>query len=64
LSKPQGGLLSFLETDDEYFNYNPDPQGIPGQGRWYIYGLFLPDEVLQKVIYQNATQILSVKGIP
>lgn len=52
----------FLETDDEYFNYNPDPQGIPGQGRWYIYGLFLPDEVLQKVYYQNAAQILSVKG--
>jgi predicted TIM-barrel fold metal-dependent hydrolase len=54
----------FLETDDEYFNYNPDPQGIPGQGRWYIYGLFLPDEVLQKVYYQNAAQILSVKGAP
>jgi predicted TIM-barrel fold metal-dependent hydrolase len=54
----------FLETDDEYFNYNPDPQGIPGQGRWYIYGLFLPDEVLQKVYYQNAARILSVKGAP
>jgi predicted TIM-barrel fold metal-dependent hydrolase len=52
----------FLETDDEYFNYNPDPQGIPGQGRWYIYGLFLPDEVLEKVYYQNAARILSVKG--
>lgn len=50
----------FLETDDEYFNYNPDPQGIPGQGRWYIYGLFLPDDVLQKVYYQNAARILSV----
>lgn len=54
----------FLESDDEYFNYNPDPQGIPGQGRWAIYGLFLPDEVLQKVYYQNAAQLLSVKGIP
>lgn len=53
----------FLETDDEYFNYNPDPQGIPGQGRWYIYGLFLPDEVLQKVYYQNAARLLAVKGV-
>jgi predicted TIM-barrel fold metal-dependent hydrolase len=53
----------FLETDDEYFNYNPDPQGIPGQGRWYVYGLFLPDEVLQKVYYQNAARILAVKGV-
>ncbi|MBI1882289.1 MAG: amidohydrolase family protein [Chloroflexi bacterium] len=50
----------FLETDDEYFNYNPDPQGIPGQGRWHIYGLFLPDEVLEKVYYRNAARVLSL----
>jgi predicted TIM-barrel fold metal-dependent hydrolase len=46
----------FLETDDEYFNY--DPEGIPSQGRWRIYGLFLPDEVLEKVYYQNAARLL------
>jgi predicted TIM-barrel fold metal-dependent hydrolase len=51
----------FLETDDEYFNYNPDPQGIPGQGRWHIYGLYLPDEVLEKVYYRNAEHILSLQ---
>jgi predicted TIM-barrel fold metal-dependent hydrolase len=50
----------FLETDDEYFNYNADPQGIPGQGRWYIYGLYLPDEVLEKVYYRNAQRVLSL----
>lgn len=46
----------FLETDDEYFNYNLTP--VPGQGRWYIYGLFLPDDVLYKVYYQNAYDLL------
>lgn len=46
----------FLETDDEYFNYGTSE--IPGQGRWYIYGLHLPDEVLQKVYYDNAIRIL------
>ena len=46
----------FLETDDEYFNYGLSP--VPGQGRWYIYGLHLPDEVLEKVYYQNARRVL------
>lgn len=45
----------FLETDDEYFNYGPGL--IPGQGRWHIYGLHLPDEVLQKVYHHNAEHI-------
>ncbi|MDD3714750.1 MAG: amidohydrolase family protein, partial [Atribacterota bacterium] len=39
----------FLETDDEYFNY--DPTYPPRQGRWFIYGIYLPDEVLGKVYY-------------
>ncbi len=42
----------FLETDDEFFNYGPAE--IPSQGRWSIYGLFLPDNVLKKVYYLNA----------
>lgn len=46
----------FLETDDEYFNYGLSP--IPGQGRWYIYGLHLPDDVLEKIYYQNARRVL------
>ncbi|HEU5012507.1 MAG TPA: amidohydrolase family protein [Roseiflexaceae bacterium] len=46
----------FLETDDEYFNYGrSDP---PGQGRWRIYGIFLPDEVLEKVYHRNAERVI------
>lgn len=52
----------FLETDDEYFNYSGDE--IPDQGRWYIYGLFLPDEVLAKVYYQNAKRVLKLSTSP
>jgi len=45
----------FLETDDEYFNYSPGE--LPIQGRWYICGLYLPDDVLEKVYYRNAERI-------
>ena len=47
----------FLETEDEYFDYSLIP--IPPQGRWRIYGIHLPDEVLQKIYYQNALHLLS-----
>jgi predicted TIM-barrel fold metal-dependent hydrolase len=47
----------FLETDDEYFDYAVGAR-IPPQGRWKIYGLFLPDEVLRKVYYDNAASLL------
>lgn len=47
-----------LETDDEYFSYVPlDP---PPQGRWYAYGLHLPDDVLRKVYHENARRILGM----
>ncbi|MCA2000278.1 MAG: amidohydrolase [Chloroflexi bacterium] len=45
-----------LETDDECFNYNPGD--IPLQGRWFVYGLSLPDDVLEKVYRKNAEKIL------
>jgi predicted TIM-barrel fold metal-dependent hydrolase len=44
----------FLETADEYFDY----WGYPGQGRWKIYGLELPREVLEKVYSKNAERVL------
>lgn len=47
----------FLETDDEYFSYGDSV--IPAQGRWYIYGLYLPDDVLEKVYHRNAERIFS-----
>jgi hypothetical protein len=47
----------FLETEDEYI----DPSaGHHLQGRWMIYGLHLPDTVLEKVYNKNATKILSM----
>lgn len=48
----------FLETDDEYFNYNTGE--MPQQGRWYIYGLHLPDEVLKKVYFDNAHRLFNL----
>jgi len=48
----------FLETNDEYFNYGKT--GIPGQGRWFIYGLYLPDDVLEKVYFLNAQRVLQI----
>lgn len=46
----------FLETRDEYFPYS-DSQPPP-QGYWRIYGIHLPDEVLEKVYFRNALRIL------
>jgi predicted TIM-barrel fold metal-dependent hydrolase len=43
----------WLETADEYFPY----WGYPGQGRWEIYGMELPDSVLEKVYRKNAEMI-------
>ncbi len=48
----------FLETDDEYFEYGLSVP--PSQGRWRVYGLYLPDEVLEKVYNLNARRILAV----
>ena len=48
----------FLETDDEYFNYNTSE--VPGQGRWYAYGLYLPDDVLEKIYWKNASSVLRI----
>jgi len=45
----------FLETDDEYF----DPSGGHHlQARWMIYGVSLPDNVLEKIYYKNALRLL------
>jgi predicted TIM-barrel fold metal-dependent hydrolase len=49
----------FLETKDEYFDYAPGA-AIPPQGRWRIYGLYLPDDVLQKVYHDNAAALLKL----
>lgn len=48
----------FLETDDEYFNYNVSD--VPGQGRWYACGIYLPDDVLKKIYSGNAQRVLNL----
>ena len=48
----------FLETADEYFEY---PSHASRQGRWNIYGLFLPDDVLRQVYRENALKLLRAK---
>lgn len=48
----------FLETWDEYFPYQCEGE-LPGQGRWRIYGIGLPDEVLEKIYNKNARKLLN-----
>ncbi|MEM6560637.1 MAG: amidohydrolase family protein, partial [Planctomycetota bacterium] len=52
----------FLETDDEYFKYYDHP--FPPTGDWRIYGVFLPDEVLRKIYYENAAAMLGLPPLP
>lgn len=49
----------FLETDDEYIDPTPAHKL---QGRWMIYGLNLPDKVLEKIYNKNALKILGTKS--
>jgi len=42
-----------LETDDEYFDYYRKRHA-----HWKMYGLALPDSVLQKVYYKNALKVI------
>jgi predicted TIM-barrel fold metal-dependent hydrolase len=48
----------FLETSDEYFDYAPAK--MPPQGRWRIYGIDLPDNILRRVYYENAARLLRI----
>lgn len=49
------GYYRFFETRDEYFPYNSWDEHH--QGRWNIYGVYLPDEVLKKIYYKNALKV-------
>jgi predicted TIM-barrel fold metal-dependent hydrolase len=51
--------LEFLQTANEYIEY--PLWGINRQGRWRVYGLDLPDDVLRKVLHDNAARLL---GLP
>jgi predicted TIM-barrel fold metal-dependent hydrolase len=45
----------FLETDDEYMDIQESHTVVPD---WRVYGLYLPDDVLQKIYYLNAKKII------
>jgi len=45
----------FLETEDEYFDISKSHHF---QGRWMVYGLNLPDQVLQKLYFKNALRLI------
>lgn len=51
----------FLETDDEYFDCAASHHL---QGFWRIYGVFLPDEVLEKIYSKNADRIFAAAARP
>lgn len=53
--------FEFLETDNEYFGY--PLWDITKQGKWRIYGINLPDEVLKKVYYNNAAKVLGLNKV-
>jgi len=51
----------FLETYDEYFDHPAQmlsPLGAPLQGRWKIHGVGLDDEVLRRIYYGNALELV------
>lgn len=48
----------FLETWDEYIDYNNDPAS---KGRWKIYGIGLEKEVLEKLYNKNAAKLLGIR---
>jgi hypothetical protein len=53
-----GAHFRFYETADEYFD-PPFFSWMPDLPRWKIYGIFLPDDVLKKIYYQNAEKLFA-----
>jgi len=49
--------FEFLETTNEYFEY--PLWGINKQGRWRVYGIKLPNKVLEKIYHDNAKILLN-----
>lgn len=52
--------VEFLETDNEYLEY--PLADIARQGRWRIYGLDLPAEVLEKIYVRNAERLIPTEA--
>ena len=45
----------FLESDDEYMDIQDSHTVVPD---WRVYGLYLPDDVLEKIYYVNANKLI------
>ena len=52
--RPYPYYYRFLETWDEYFDYSSEQKS----GRWKIYGIGLPDDLLKKIYYMNAVKLI------
>ncbi len=48
----------FFETENEYFDY---PSHAARQGRWKVYGINLPKDVLRKIYRENALKLLPTR---
>jgi predicted TIM-barrel fold metal-dependent hydrolase len=59
IDKLYSTYFEFLETENEYVDY--PIWGQINRARWKIYGINLPDEVLENVYYKNAEKILSLR---
>lgn len=47
--------FQFLETEDEYIDVSKRHHF---QGRWKVHGMYLPDEVLEKIYYRDAVRLI------
>ena len=54
--------LEFLQTSNENIEY--PLWGINRQGSWRVHGLDLPDDVLRKILRDNAARLLGLEGSP
>jgi predicted TIM-barrel fold metal-dependent hydrolase len=52
----------FLETGDEAFPYDADPDEVPSQGRWTISGIELSLQALDRVYGANARRLIAGLG--
>ena len=51
-------IIRFLETLDESFPYDAEPDAPPSQGRWRIHGVGLSEHVLRAVYHDNAARLI------
>ena len=49
----------FLETQPEYFGFAP--AAYSAAGRWCIYGLGLPDDILHQMYSENAARLMGIE---